>query len=700
MPLVPIQNLGQVGIIQDIPPYDLPPNAWSGGNNVRFLDNGVKKIAGYSEVMATIPFAPYYIQDYLDSGGNTYWVAYGQTDIAVWDGSTWTDVTRQATLKLNGAVAASAATITVDTGAALTALDTSGTLTVGEDTADVATDKYEKLTYSARDTSTGVITLTGTTTSVHPDNAIVTPEGTTDTSDSDYAANLTGGRWMATNLNGIVVATNGVDTPQYWPLNSSGIPQASVPFKELRNWPNPDKCKIIRSFRTFLVGLNWTRSSIEETRLVKWSTEATFGSPPVTWDESDATLDAGEYQLADTPGDIIDGMAYGDSFLIYKNDAIYIMNYVGLPYVFSFKLLSPTIGCLTKNALAEYDGGHFFIGNSDFYICNGQQVSPLLPDKLRRTVFDDLNGASDNYKKCFVSADYVRNEMLACYPAGSSGEVNKAIIWNWKNGTFSMRDLPDTSYIRSGIVPITTGTRWGAQATLNEASMTAGSPATSGNLTVVTTVAVPTFATAGTLILQGDSDPYIGEQITYTGLTGTTFTGITRGANGTVAASHANSIPVNQTGDTWDTVSGARGTGNYDDVAEYLVFADVTNTKLYRDSSGNKEDTASMTAYIERTGIDLDDPSSLKFVSAVYPQIEVTGNNSVSIYIGHQMATEEAVTWEGPVLFNPNDQSKVSCRVTGKYFGIKVESTGDFDWKMHGLAFEVKPRGKRGSRMY
>ena len=124
MPLVPIENLGQIGIIQDTPPYNLPPNAWSDGNNVRLLDNGVKKVAGYQEVMATCPFAPYYIHPYLTVEGTYYWLAYGATDIAVWNGSSWTDVVRQTTLQLNGAVSASASSITVDTGAALTALPT------------------------------------------------------------------------------------------------------------------------------------------------------------------------------------------------------------------------------------------------------------------------------------------------------------------------------------------------------------------------------------------------------------------------------------------------------------------------------------------------------------------------------------------------------------------------------------------------
>lgn len=613
MPLVPIENLGQIGIIKDTPPYNLPPNAWSDGNNVRLLDNGVKKVAGYQEVMATCPFAPYYIHPYLTVSGTYYWIAYGATDIAVWNGSSWTDVVRQTTLQLNGAVTAGDSSITVDTGAALTALPTSGTLEIGTDiTSDASTNKFESLSYTARDTGTGVITLSGTAANNHPDDAVVTPSGSTGTTDNDYGANTTSRRWMATNLNGLVVATNGYDTPQMWPL-SNGVPSLANPFMELRNWPTNAKCKSIRSFRTFLVGLNWERTS-EEPRLVKWSTEASYGSPPSTWDEADATLDAGEYELSDTPGDIIDGLPLGDSFIIYKDDSIYIMNYVGTPYIFSFKLLSPTIGLLSKEAVAEFEGGHFFMGNSDFYVCNGQTVTPMLSNRLRRTVYDELNG--DNYQKCFVAADYVRNEMMACYPAGSSTVVNKALIWNWKDNTFSFRDLPDTSHINSGIVEITTGATWDASS------------------------------------------------------------------------------------ETWDADSDPWGATNYDNVIKNIVFADVTNTKIFRDNKGNKKDTATMSAYIERSGYDLGDPQSVKFVSAVYPQLEVSGNNTVNVYIGRQMSTEEGITWEGPVAFNPNSQSKVSCRVSGKYFGIKVESDSDIDWKLHGLAFEVQKKGLRGSRSY
>jgi len=35
MALIPIENVGEMGIVKDINPWELPPNVWSEGNNVR-----------------------------------------------------------------------------------------------------------------------------------------------------------------------------------------------------------------------------------------------------------------------------------------------------------------------------------------------------------------------------------------------------------------------------------------------------------------------------------------------------------------------------------------------------------------------------------------------------------------------------------------------------------------------------------------
>ena len=39
MALIPVENVGEVGIVKDINPWQLPPNVWSNGNNVRAMSN-------------------------------------------------------------------------------------------------------------------------------------------------------------------------------------------------------------------------------------------------------------------------------------------------------------------------------------------------------------------------------------------------------------------------------------------------------------------------------------------------------------------------------------------------------------------------------------------------------------------------------------------------------------------------------------
>ena len=64
------------------------------------------------------------------------------------------------------------------------------------------------------------------------------------------------------------------------------------------------------------------------------------------------------------------------------------------------------------------------------------------------------------------------------------------------------------------------------------------------------------------------------------------------------------------------------------------------------------------------------------------------------------MSTEEAVTWGSAVAFNPDSQSKVSVRGTGKFYAVKFESTGDMTWELDGYALDVSNVGMRGSRSY
>ena len=629
VPLVNIDNAGQYGIVTDIPPYQLPPNAWSGGNNVRVRNSGIKKCAGFEEVFASCPIPPHHIFPVSD-GTSVYWVALGEDKAYVFknQGGGWTNITRQTT----GA-------------------------------------------------------------------------------DVNYTTSEEEG-WSHTIIGGVPVMTNFRDPPQFWAL-SSGIYATGTKLAELSNWEaSTDLCKSIKSFKTFLIALNMTRATVPYPKLVKWSNEAASHAPPTSWDEADATKDAGEYELADTPGDIIDGLQLGESFMIYKDDAIYIMNYIGTPFIFSFKLLSPTIGILAKNCVSEFSGGHFFFGKTNIYLNNGQTISPLLTDRLRREVFDNLDG--DNFKRSFTVADYNRNEMLACYPSGGYTYPNKAIIWNWSTNTLTLRDLPNPSSMGFGVAFVSTDSdEWDDNTKdWNTAARVWGSltfekgaenllfcvPGTSTGVMSAATKANPVRITTSSAHNLSNGDKIIIDNVAG-------MTEINAPAGSAYPAAGVLYAKIDATNPATeftlytdaDLSTSLDGTG----FTTYTSGGNIYKQRIFKDNSGNTEDGSNMTSYIARTGIALTqdgsyDQSQVKYVRSVWPRMQVSGSGGkVNVYVAKQMYPEDAVTWAGPYEFNSDEQSKVSCTVSGRYYGIKIESDTDVDWNLSGVGFEVEDAGSR-----
>ena len=603
MALVAMESVGDVGIQKDIPPWQLPPNAWSDGNNVRAWHGSIEKIPGYAEVMATCPVPPYYIT-YLAAGISKYFIVGGTAKIYVYDATTNVD-------QLNGSLTDAATTVTVDS---TTGFESKGTITIGS----------EQITYTGKTATTFTTCTRGansTTAAAHSDDAVVTRTKKwhdITRASGDYSATAAEG-WSSTILGGILILVNPNDDPQFWAL-TSGLPNTGTVMADLTNWPASTECAVVKSFKSFLVSLNVTKSSVNYPTLVKWSTEAATQTVPSSWDETSSTLDAGEYPLQDGGEIIRDGLQLGDTFQIYTSGAVHQMSYVGTPFIFSFRKVSP-VGVMAKNCVAEFPGGHFILGNDDLYVNDGQRLLPILPSELRDWMFNLIDGEAA--QRSFVVADHGRNEILSCFVSADSlnTQIDKAVVFNYVTRAFTIRDLPQLSHITAGVVDDPTGfTTWAA--------------------------ATP----------------------------------------------------------TWTTADG-RWAMSFDLFEDALVFASPISTKLFRDGSGNQEDTTDMTAFIERTGLSLTsqgspDQTSVKRVQAIWPKMEILNQDTVDIYVGTQMSTEEAITWKGPFTFNPDTMSKVSCRATGKLYGVKIESTGDTHWKLSGLAFELEDAGRRGSRGY
>ena len=272
-------------------------------------------------------------------------------------------------------------------------------------------------------------------------------------SGSAYSGSTTEQSWTGLVFGGIPIVNNANgDVPQMWKPINFGTPQL---LQDLSNWPTGLLCKSISGFKQFMIAMDISKTANNTTtqypRMIKWSDQSAFNDVPASWDETVASGDAGEYELSDSQGNILMGKQLRDSFLIYKSDSIWGMNYIGPPYIFRFYEVSKQYGALSRHSVIEVEGGHIVLANGDLLLCDGQSVKSLMTQKMRRYLFDSIE--PDSYHNSFLALNQPRNEIWICYPTDTESWPNRAVIWNYKENTFGVRDLPaGTTMGASGVV--------------------------------------------------------------------------------------------------------------------------------------------------------------------------------------------------------------------------------------------------------
>lgn len=258
--------------------------------------------------------------------------------------------------------------------------------------------------------------------------------------DVDYAATKNG--WTSTVLGGIPILNDGVDPPQYWPLNVGTRASA------LTNWPANTTCAVMRTFKNMLVAMDVTKAGTRYPYMVKISHPADPGTVPVTWDVTDATKDALEYDISSGYGYIIDGLELRNSFMIYKTDGCYRMDYTGGAFIVSNQKVLGMSGAMNRNCITEIDGMHFVLTGFDVMIHDGNSATSVLDKQTRRYLFQSIDDQQSSL--CFVFKNPFLNEVFVCYPEPGNTTCNKAMVWNWKDKTISFRDIPNLIHANYG----------------------------------------------------------------------------------------------------------------------------------------------------------------------------------------------------------------------------------------------------------
>lgn len=168
--------------------------------------------------------------------------------------------------------------------------------------------------------------------------------------------------------------------------------------------------KYITVVRDFVVVANTYEEAEQKPYRVRWSDF----NDETEWTYSDTT----QSDFQDLPdGGQIMGIRGGEIGIVLMERGIYRMTYVGTPFIFQFDNISRGKGCVSSGSVAQFQGITFFLSDDGFYMCDGQQVTPIGAEKVDRWFFENVDEAALNDISAAVDP------------------IKKTVVWNFKTNS-------------------------------------------------------------------------------------------------------------------------------------------------------------------------------------------------------------------------------------------------------------------------
>ena len=165
-----------------------------------------------------------------------------------------------------------------------------------------------------------------------------------------------------------------------------------------------------------------------------------------TWTPT-STNQAGDYDI-ETQGQLMCGRRTRSSTLIWTDLDVYAMNYLGLPYVYDVQRVGENAGIVSPGAHAAADGRVFWWGPNGFCMWDGAAVQQMPCDVYDATI-GDLNFTQRSKVSAMSLAAF--GEIWWFYPSSGSTENDMAVVFNYKEGTWTLHTISRLSGVDSGI---------------------------------------------------------------------------------------------------------------------------------------------------------------------------------------------------------------------------------------------------------
>ena len=447
---------------------------WVDSDNVRFRYGLPEKVGGWQSLLnESIVGVVRKQHAFVDNDGNRY-VALG-TDkflLLYFEGGLY-DITplktalTSATLATTDASPICSITTGTDHNLSLGDIILLDNVTLPVGTGYVDADFEDKLFQVTSITSNTVFTITQTTNAT----ATVATGGSIDvvpyeqvgpaaqTYGYGFGVGVYGSTIGGTGWGNAVNAASVTLEPGLWSLSNFGqVLVATIANGKTFTWDSAIAARLTTRASTTTSGFTTTNNptatrvtliSPTTRHLIHLGTETTIGDPSTqddmfirfSIDENineytpEATNTAGTQRIQDGTK-IMGALVAKENILVWTDNALYTMKFVGAPFTFGFEQVGTNCGLIGKNSAIEIDGVAYWMGNNGFFSFDG--TVNTLPCSVEDYVYDDIDTTKGQQVNAGINNLFT--EVVWWYPTAGSEFNNRYVVFNYgqSNGQLPM----------------------------------------------------------------------------------------------------------------------------------------------------------------------------------------------------------------------------------------------------------------------
>jgi hypothetical protein len=253
------------------------------------------------------------------------------------------------------------------------------------------------------------------------------------------------GSWSLDNYGQLLVATVRNGATYTWNPSTAGA--LDIRAAIVSGAPTTSLMSLVsdRDRHLFLMGTETTigSPSTQNKMFIRFSNQEDIN----VWNPT-ATNTAGTF-LLDQGNEIITAVQGKDYVLVLTDQAAYQIQFVGPPFTFSIRQVGSNCGCLGQHAAVFAQGAVFWMGfGGGFFMYDGtvKQLPSLVEDFVFTTQGDALG---INYNANQIAYGYhnsLYNEVGWYYAASGSQQINRNVVFNFLEQTWTTGSLSRTSY--------------------------------------------------------------------------------------------------------------------------------------------------------------------------------------------------------------------------------------------------------------